>query len=200
MSLPDVIVPVRENTDVAQARRVALGVAHEAGLDENGAGTVGIVTTEAATNLLKHGGGGEIVVRRAGRGAVVELLAIDRGKGMADIERCLEDGYSTAGSPGNGLGAIRRLALHFDCFSAPDQGTVLLAQIGARAPGEQNGAFEVGATRPDAGDARGRDRGCGNPARSAPRRLLRRRKHLGCNHFGNEHAPTDGLDEWHGRA
>ena len=146
MSFPDVVVPVRENTDVAHARRVALGVAHEAGLDESGAGAVGIVTTEAATNLLKHGGGSEVIVRRyAGGGAVVELLAIDRGKGMADIERCLVDGYSTAGSPGNGLGAIRRLALHFDCFSAPDQGTVLLARIGSRAPATPNGAFEVGA-------------------------------------------------------
>jgi anti-sigma regulatory factor (Ser/Thr protein kinase) len=146
VSFQDVVVPVRENTDVARARRVSLGAAQAAGLDENEVGALGIVITEAGTNLLKHGGGGEILVRHcAGPGAAVEVLAIDRGKGMANVERCIEDGYSTAGSPGNGLGAIRRLSLHFDCFSAPDQGTVLLARIGRRDSSRVNGAFEVGA-------------------------------------------------------
>jgi anti-sigma regulatory factor (Ser/Thr protein kinase) len=146
MSFHDAVVPVRENTDVAHARRVALGVAHAAGLDESDIGSLGIVITEAGTNLLKHGGGGEILVRPCpGTGPAVEVLAIDRGKGMANIERCLEDGYSTAGSPGNGLGAIRRRSMHFDCFSAPEQGTVLLAQVGTVAPAGLHETFVVGA-------------------------------------------------------
>lgn len=146
VSFKDFVVPVRENTDVAQARRVALGAAHAARMDESDIGALGIVITEAGTNLLKHGGGGEILVRQCpGAGAAVEVLAIDRGKGMANVERCIEDGYSTAGSPGNGLGAIRRLSMHFDCFSAPEQGTVLLAQIGRRDPSGASRAFVVGA-------------------------------------------------------
>ena len=46
--------------------------------------------------------------------------------------RCLTDGYSTAGTPGTGLGAVRRLANEFDIYSAPGEGTIVMARFGAR--------------------------------------------------------------------
>ena len=55
----------------------------------------------------------------------MEILALDRGPGMANVDRCFEDGYSTAGSPGTGLGALRRLATTLDVYSRPG-GTALL--------------------------------------------------------------------------
>ena len=45
-----------------------------------------------------------------GSGDGVECLALDKGPGMADVHACLRDGYSTAGTPGTGLGAIARLS------------------------------------------------------------------------------------------
>lgn len=128
----DVTIPVQELTDVASARREALEVARLAGLDQNAAGAVGIVVTEAATNLLKHGGGGDLIARqlRGGEHPVLEIVAMDRGQGMADTARCSEDGYSTAGSPGNGLGAIARLSLFHHIYSLPGSGTVLVAHVG----------------------------------------------------------------------
>ena len=39
-------------------------------------------------------------------GGGLEMLGLDKGPGMADVGRCLADGYSTAGSPGTGLGAV----------------------------------------------------------------------------------------------
>jgi hypothetical protein len=65
----------------------------------------------------------------SGKAPSVELIALDRGPGMADVTRSLADGYSTAGSPGTGLGAIRRLADDFDIYSQPQRGTVLLARL-----------------------------------------------------------------------
>ena len=59
----------------------------------------------------------------------MELLALDTGPGMAHVAQCLQDGYSTAGSPGTGLGAITRLASLWDLYSVPGQGTALLAQV-----------------------------------------------------------------------
>ena len=55
-----------------------------------------------------------------GRAARLDVLALDRGPGMSDVDRCLADGYSTAGSPGTGLGAIGRLADQFDIYSSPE--------------------------------------------------------------------------------
>ena len=50
------------------------------------------------------------------------MIALDRGPGMADVGASLRDGHSTTGTPGNGLGAIRRMASTFDIYSAPGQG------------------------------------------------------------------------------
>jgi anti-sigma regulatory factor (Ser/Thr protein kinase) len=132
--LPDAIVAVHEKTDVAAARRAALDLA---AWPEDKAGKLSIVVTEAATNLVKHAGGGQIVIRRAGDPSdpshscpSIEVIAIDKGPGLADPERCFEDGYSTAGSPGTGLGAISRIASFVDYYSAPGKGTVLVARLG----------------------------------------------------------------------
>ncbi len=62
----------------------------------------------------------------------VEVLSIDRGPGMADVERCLRDGYSTGGTPGTGLGAIRRQSDRFSVFSESARGTVIVAGVSAR--------------------------------------------------------------------
>jgi hypothetical protein len=62
----------------------------------------------------------------------VELIAIDRGPGLANVERAMDDGHSTSGSPGTGLGAIRRLSETFDIYSTPGRGTAVLARVGHR--------------------------------------------------------------------
>jgi hypothetical protein len=89
----------------------------------------------------------------SGEDAVIELLAIDTGPGMSDVSRCLRDGYSTAGTPGTGLGAIRRLADVFDIHSNPGQGTVVMARFG-RSSARPCGAVSIPvAGEIDCGDA-----------------------------------------------
>jgi anti-sigma regulatory factor (Ser/Thr protein kinase) len=124
---------IDEETKVGEARRQSSELARRHGLDPATVGRVALATTELATNLLRHGGGGELLVQPISRSGtnLIELIAIDRGKGMHDIERCLSDGYSTAGSSGTGLGAVRRLAAEFDIYSLAGEGTVVLARIGA---------------------------------------------------------------------
>jgi anti-sigma regulatory factor (Ser/Thr protein kinase) len=134
----EVIAPPRplsidDASQVPEARRTATHLAETLGFDATGAGNVALIVTEIGTNILKHGGAGEILInplRRAdARG--IEIVGIDRGKGIADLERSLRDGYSTAGSPGTGLGAIRRLSAGFEVFSASGQGTAVLARVWA---------------------------------------------------------------------
>jgi len=124
-------VRIQASTDCAEARRVALALASDLLFDETMAGSVGLVVTEAAKNLLKHAGGGYVILRplesRATTG--IEILALDKGPGIADIGRCFQDGYSTAGTSGTGLGAIARLSSMHDIYSRQGQGTALVAQI-----------------------------------------------------------------------
>jgi len=126
---------IDDSSKVGEARRAAHTLANFE-LDAETAGKVSIAATELANNLLRHAGTGELLIQRLGdeRATTIELLAIDRGRGMHDVERCMTDGYSTAGTPGTGLGAVRRLASEFDIYSEPGEGTVVMARFGAVQP------------------------------------------------------------------
>ena len=130
---------VRDPTDIATARRRVVGLANRLGYDEIQAGRVAIVVTELAQNLLRHGGGGEILAASdPQRPAGIEMIALDRGPGMADVNACLRDGYSTGGTSGNGLGAVRRLTRELLIHSAKAGGTAVLVRMGGKdepAPG-----------------------------------------------------------------
>src|ERR1041384_4284658 len=116
---------------------------------------------EICSNIVKHGGGGELLAqpleRDEHRG--VELIGLDKGSGIADLAKCLHDGFSTGGSPGTGLGAIRRLSQAFDVYSQPGHGTVVLSQLwpdghAPRAPRMECGAVIVPAPNEiECGDA-----------------------------------------------
>ena len=105
--------------------------ARRTGLAQARIDQVAIVVTELATNMLKHGGGGYIHASQCddADGAGLELLALDRGNGMTDTNRCMQDGYSTAGSPGTGLGAVARLADTTRIYSRPGQGCAVMARF-----------------------------------------------------------------------
>jgi anti-sigma regulatory factor (Ser/Thr protein kinase) len=125
-------IAIEDPTQPAEARRVARKMAQEIGFDEVSTEKVAIVVTEACTNLLKHARQGEILIRITGEdggaGHGLELLALDRGPGMSNLEQCLKDGYSTGTSPGQGLGAIMRLSNEADFYSVPGKGTGVLAR------------------------------------------------------------------------
>src|SRR5262245_914895 len=125
---------VTDPSSVGEVRRRASALAARLGFDETDVGRVALVITESASNLVKHAGGGEVLVRSSanGDGAGVEILTIDRGPGIPDLAAAFRDGYSAAGTPGTGLGAIRRVSSEFDVYSGKDIGTALLAVLRAR--------------------------------------------------------------------
>ena len=125
-------VAVDDASQIAQARRMGAALAGHVRLDEERAGRLALVVTESGTNLLRHAGGGKILLQAVdGHGAAaVEILALDRGPGMANVARCMEDGYSTVGGAGTGLGAMRRLSTVFDVYSRPGHGTAILSCVG----------------------------------------------------------------------
>jgi anti-sigma regulatory factor (Ser/Thr protein kinase) len=129
-------IPVTEASQVAEARRRGGVLARAAGFDAEKAGALALVVTEAGTNVVRHGGGGEIVLRTLkGPGpAGVEVLALDCGQGIANVAESLADGYSSRGTSGTGLGAIRRQSDVFDLHSLPGRGTAIVSRLYASAP------------------------------------------------------------------
>ena len=137
-------------SQTAAARRMAVELARKGELEEAIRGRVALVVTELATNLTKHASKGELLFRLLGTGIEpaegFEVLSLDRGPGIKDPARALADGYSTAGSPGTGLGAVVRTATEFDVFSQAGQGTAVVARIfpqGRRVPMSQGPAVGV---------------------------------------------------------
>jgi serine/threonine-protein kinase RsbT len=81
--------------------------------------------SELARNTVLHGGGGTVRLEALNDGdrRGLRLVFEDRGPGIADIERALTDGYTTAGGLGLGLGGAKRLSNQFEIASRPGEGT-----------------------------------------------------------------------------
>lgn len=121
---------------MGEAVRCATKLSHALGLGEAEVGRVAQVVAQAAANIAQHAQRGEILLRpyTLESPASLEMLALDQGAGMANVAQAVRDGFSTAGSPGLGLGAIARNSNHFEISSTPGKGTALLARIGPVTP------------------------------------------------------------------
>lgn len=125
------IIRVTDVTHSGEARRQAALLAEATNLDERERGELAIVVTEIVTNLVKHVGEGTVFLEalRQNGDSGVRVLGLDKGSGIKDMNAALRDGYSSAGTAGNGLGAIKRLSQHFDIYAAPGFGTAVLAEF-----------------------------------------------------------------------
>ena len=123
-------VHVTDPSGVAAARRVAIECAQAAKLGETAVGRAALVATELATNIVKHGSDGSILFTQEEPDVrAMTILAVDRGRGFTDVPAALRDGYSTAGSPGNGLGAIDRASVELDVFTVPGKGSAISCRV-----------------------------------------------------------------------
>lgn len=116
---------VRAGPDVDATRRSVQALAAEIGLEEAAQNMIATATSELARNMLDHGGGGrvqiELVQRERDQG--VRVTFEDQGPGIADIERAMEDGYSTGAGMGLGLPGAKRLVHEFEIASRLGHGT-----------------------------------------------------------------------------
>lgn len=141
------IIRVTDPTHAGEARRHAAVCAEHANLGERESGSLAIVVTEMATNLVKHAGNGTMVVEGITQNGSsgVRVLGLDKGPGIRNLTTALRDGYSTAGTGGNGLGAIKRLSSTFDIYTAPGLGTAVLAEFWPpKKNGQHTAPIEVG--------------------------------------------------------
>jgi anti-sigma regulatory factor (Ser/Thr protein kinase) len=127
---------IEHRRDVAtiRAHAMEMGIAH--GLDAHALDRLRIVVTETALNIVRHAGNGKIILRPLGEIATgsIELLALDKGRGISDMTRVLRDdgAPSSAAPPDGGLAAVRRVADTFDIYSQVGRGTAVVAHIRTR--------------------------------------------------------------------
>jgi len=145
---PQLNFAIAHASDVAAVRRAGQKLADALGFDDVKAGRLAIIITEAATNILKHAGEGTVTVMRTQSGVAmpgVDVVAIDNGPGIADLDFALRDGVSTAGTAGTGLGALRRQADEFDAWTQHGLGSAFFMRIWRGAVPPEPCGIEVGA-------------------------------------------------------
>jgi anti-sigma regulatory factor (Ser/Thr protein kinase) len=151
---------IRQDVSLAaRARRAAAELARRVGMPAERIGQIELAVTEVAVNVTQHADDGALLLRLidAGPAVAVELVAIDHGPGIADLDYSRRKGVSTAGTPGLGLGVVERMADSFDVHSLMGRGTVLVARFRKRAEqGKAENPFPeptvTGLTRPLSGE------------------------------------------------
>jgi serine/threonine-protein kinase RsbT len=92
---------------------------------------ISTAAAELSTNILRYAGKGELFLRIVGDTdrVGIEILAVDKGPGIYDVKKALEDSYTTTkGSLGLGLPSVRRIMDDFEIESSPVEGTRITAR------------------------------------------------------------------------
>jgi serine/threonine-protein kinase RsbT len=123
----DIVVNIVNPDDIVEARKAGHQLALDLGFSVTDVTMIATAISEIARNITSYAGRGAVRVAvedREGRKALV-VRAQDDGPGIADIERALEDGYSTGRGLGLGLPGARRLMDRLVVESARGRGTVV---------------------------------------------------------------------------
>ena len=116
---------IRSEDDVVRVRQAARKAALTTGLTLVDQTKLVTAASELARNTLTYGGGGVATIEEItnnGRNGL-RLIFEDSGPGIPDIDRALEDGFTTGNGLGLGLGGSRRLVNEFDIVSKVGEGT-----------------------------------------------------------------------------
>jgi serine/threonine-protein kinase RsbT len=122
------VIPIESDADVVAARQRARAMASDLELSSTDQTLLATAISEVARNITTYATRGEVTLRivRDGDGrSGIEVIAADKGPGIENIERALQDGFTTGGGLGLGLPGARRLVDEFEIESAPQQGTTV---------------------------------------------------------------------------
>ncbi|MGC2213694.1 MAG: ATP-binding SpoIIE family protein phosphatase [Silvibacterium sp.] len=123
-------IAVTDRSSVGEARRAAITAAQALEFDEGRRSDISIVVTELANNVLRHATAGELLLCPVeGSTKSLDIIALDTGPGIRDVSRAFEDGVSTSGTAGQGLGAVERLSDIVSLYSIPGKGTVVFCRF-----------------------------------------------------------------------
>jgi serine/threonine-protein kinase RsbT len=123
--IKDETLELKTSEDIARVRQVARAWAVAIGFSLVDQTKIVTATSELARNTIEHGRGGSVRLRSIVNGARkgLRLDFVDKGPGIADVERALRDGYTTGTGLGLGLSGSRRLVNEFEIDSQPGKGT-----------------------------------------------------------------------------
>lgn len=123
-------VEIKQENDVARAVFEAHDLSSAMGFRRTDQFMIATSVSELARNASLHGGGGLITLKpiTEGERTGIEVIAEDLGAGISDIERALQEGFSTIGTLGLGLPGVKRLMDEFIFDQQRTQGTRIVVR------------------------------------------------------------------------
>jgi serine/threonine-protein kinase RsbT len=121
-------IAIESDADVVTARQRARELAAGLELSSTDQTLLATAISEVARNITTYAKRGEVsvgIVEGGDGRRGIRVVAHDDGPGIEDVERALQDGYTTGGGLGIGLPGARRLVDEFDIDSAPGRGTTV---------------------------------------------------------------------------
>jgi serine/threonine-protein kinase RsbT len=130
----EIRVAVRRDVDIVLACQKGRALAEQLGMPGDDQVVVVIAISEVARNIINYAERGEIVLSALGRNGRrgISIVARDEGPGILNVERALQDGYSTGGGLGLGLAGVKRLMDEFKVLSQPGRGTTIVMKKWSR--------------------------------------------------------------------
>lgn len=123
-------IQINDESDIVDARSRGRDAAAAVGIAGADLTLVATAISEIARNILTYAGRGRVVVREVANATTrgVLIIASDDGPGIVDIERAMQDGYSTGLGLGLGLPGARRLMDEFEIESSPNGTTIRMTK------------------------------------------------------------------------
>jgi serine/threonine-protein kinase RsbT len=118
---------VTSSDDVVRVRQAVRTNAVKVGFSLVDQTKVITAASEIARNTVDYGGGGTLLIELLSEGPRrgLKLTFTDQGPGIADLDRAMTDGYTTANGLGLGLSGAKRLCNEFAIKSTPGSGTIV---------------------------------------------------------------------------
>lgn len=120
-------IQIETEGDIVTARTTVRQAATELGFGLTDTTRIVTAVSELARNIYLYAGSGCVqwrVVTDSGK-STLEVRFEDDGPGISDIDRALEEGYTTSDGMGRGLSGSQQLMDEFEITSEPEEGTTV---------------------------------------------------------------------------
>jgi serine/threonine-protein kinase RsbT len=118
-------IPVVEELDIVTARQAAREISRSLGFSLVDQTRITTAISELARNIVLYATTGTLTIRTVNRieGSGIEIIAEDNGPGIVDVDKAMQDGFSTSNGLGAGLPGVRRLMDEFELTTSLGVGT-----------------------------------------------------------------------------
>jgi len=125
---------IRQEADIVTARQKGRRLAQELGFGLADQTRIATAISELTRNVIQYADRGTVTLKaiRADGKDGLEVVVADEGPGIEDVERVMQQGYSTSGGLGVGLPGTRRLMHEFEIVSRPGRGTTVTIRMWLR--------------------------------------------------------------------